>query len=400
MIPAPGTPGKLFIVDQAGQIRLIENGKLADTPVLDLSASLSEINRNYDERGLLGLAFDPGFADPRSPGFGRLFTYESEPAQGEATFRLPAGAKIDHHSVVAAWKMDSKNPGRVDPTSRIEVMRIEQPQLNHNAGMMAFGQDGFLYIAFGDGGGANDSDRNGHNPKTGNAQDMTLVLGKILRIDVNGTDSRNGRYGIPKDNPFLGGDGLAEIYALGLRNPWRFCIDGKDLIVADVGQNKVEEVDRVQKGGNYGWRLKEGTFRFNPKDGTISTDLDGLPTGLIDPVLQYDHDEGISITGGFVYRGKAIPELAGKYVFADYSKNFSLPQGRLFYGDLDTGEIREFILAPDDQPLGLFVKGFGQDADGELYVMASKSFGLNGTPGVALKITPAGTPPANAVSQP
>jgi glucose/arabinose dehydrogenase len=276
-------------------------------------------------------------------------------------------------------------------SSRVELMRIDQPQMNHNGGMMQFGPDGLLYIGLGDGGGANDNDKNGHNPELGNAQDMSLVLGKFLRIDVNGTNSKNGKYGIPSDNPFMTGDTPKEIYAVGFRNPWRFAFDGKDLVVADVGQRMLEEIDIVEKGKNYGWRIKEGTLAFNPADGNVTEykEHSGSSPKFADPVAQYDHDEGISITGGFVYRGKAIPELVGKYVFADYSTNFSMPKGRLFYADLASGEIREFILAPDDKPLGLFVKGFGYDADGELYVMASTSHGLGSPAGSVLKIAPA-----------
>ncbi|MHA3770560.1 PQQ-dependent sugar dehydrogenase [Verrucomicrobiota bacterium sgz303538] len=387
LVPAPGADGRLFIVDQIGQVRILQDGKLLPQPFLDVSKQLAKLNPTYDERGLLGFAIDPGFTNEKSPGFRRIFTYTSEPVNGKATFPLQFGKAVDHQSVLASWKVDASDPNRVDPSSRVELMRIDKPQMNHNAGMLAFGPEGYLYIALGDGGAANDT-AEGHNPKIGNAQDTNVILGKILRIDVNGTDSTNGRYGIPKDNPFVGGQGLKEIFAYGLRNPWRFSFDGKQLIAADVGQNKIEEVDLVEKGKNYGWRYKEGTFRFNPADGSISTDTSGLPADLVDPIAQYDHDEGISITGGFVYRGKAIPELAGKYVFGDYSKNFSQPAGRLFYADLGTGEIREFVLAPDDKPLGMFVKGFGVDRDGEVYVLASKSSGMIGTTGVALKLVP------------
>ncbi len=388
LIPAPGDDKRLFIVDQAGTISILQDGKLLEEPFLDVKRQMVKLNRNYDERGLLGLAFDPGFADPKSPGYRRIFTYTSEPVSGEGTFTVPFAQSLDHQSVVASWKVDENNPNKVDPNSRVELMRIDQPQMNHNGGMIQFGPDGYLYIGLGDGGGANDSNPNGHNPKIGNSQDMSLVLGKILRIDVNGKNAKNGRYGIPSDNPFVSGDGLDEIYATGFRNPWRFSFDDKQLIVADVGQNKVEEIDIVEKGKNYGWRYKEGTFNFNPADGSISTDMTGVPEGLVDPVAQYDHDEGISVTGGFVYRGKAIPELAGKYVFADYSKSFGQPQGRLFYTDLSKGEIKEFVLAPEDKPLGLFVKGFGVDKEGEIYALVSKSPGLIGTSGEALKLVP------------
>lgn len=389
LIPAPGDDNRLFIVDQSGQIWILQDGKLLEQPFLDVSEQMVKLNAAYDERGLLGLAFDPGFADPKSPGYRRLFTYTSEPVKGKATFPLPTAKTLDHHSVVASWKVDERDPNRVDPASRVELMRIDQPQMNHNGGMLLFGPDGYLYIGLGDGGGANDSNENGHSPKIGNSQDMSLVLGKILRIDVNGKDSANGQYGIPKDNPFMTGDTPKEIYAVGFRNPWRFCFDGNLFIVADVGQNKIEEVDIVEKGKNYGWRYKEGTFKFNPADGSISKDLSGLPGDLVDPVIEYDHDEGISVTGGFVYRGKAIPELVGKYVFADYSKSFSLPQGRLFYADLGKKEIREFVLGEKDEPLGLFVKGFGVDREGEIYALVSKSPGLMGKTGAALKIVPA-----------
>ncbi|RYD71520.1 MAG: CHRD domain-containing protein, partial [Verrucomicrobiaceae bacterium] len=237
LIPAPGTDGRLFIVDQAGSITILQEGKLLEKPFLDVSKQLAELNKNYDERGLLGLAFDPGFSDPKSPGFGRLFTYTSEPVKGQGAFTIPTAKTLDHQSVVASWKVDANNPDQVEPASRIELMRIDQPQMNHNGGMMQFGPDGYLYIGLGDGGGANDSNQNGHNPKIGNAQDMNVVHGKILRIDVNGKNAENGRYGIPSDNPFISGEGLKEIYAVGFRNPWRFSFDGNQLVVADVGQN-------------------------------------------------------------------------------------------------------------------------------------------------------------------
>ena len=148
----------------------------------------------------------------------------------------------------------------------------------------------------------------------------------------------------------------------------------------------------MTRGGNYGWRYKEGTFKFNPADGTVSTDLTGVPAGLTDPVFQYDHDEGITIIGGFVYRGQLLPDLAGKYVFGDFSKGFTTPSGRLFYADLGTGEIRELRIGADDRPLNLFVKGMGLDQDGEIYVMASTALGPAGTTGVALKLVPVPEP--------
>ena len=395
--------GRLFILDQAGQVRLLKNGTLRNDPFLDLSTQLVSLNAPYDERGLLGLAFDPDFADPTSPGYRRVFTYSSEPLAGPADYTVPlnAGKTMNHQSVIASWLVDPNNPDRVDPASRHPILRIDQPQSNHNGGMLAFGPDRYLYIALGDGGGANDdgsgNDHNGHNPLVGNAQDNTRVLGKILRIDVNGTDSANGKYGIPSDNPFAQGGQVPEIYATGFRNPFRFSFNGHELLVADVGQNRVEEVDRVEKGKNYGWRYKEGDFKFINSDGTISNDLSGLPSDLIDPILQYDHDEGIAILGGFVYRGPAIPQLQGKYVFGDFSKSFQNPAGRLFYADLAAGEIHELIIGLDDRKLNLFGKGLGQDEAGELYVLGSTTLGPVGNTGVAIRIVAIPEPAAIAL---
>ncbi len=390
-IAAPDGSDRLFVVDQAGQVRIVQGGKLLPEPFLNVADRMVELTKDFDERGLLGLAFDPGFADPQSPGHRRIFTFTSEPVAGRVDLPNPffEGAPPNCHSVLAAWKVNAAEPNQVDPASRSELLRIEKPQFNHNGGMLAFGPDGFLYIGLGDGGAGNDLGL-GHNPQTGNAQDPNMPLGKILRIDVNGKNAGNGKYGTPADNPFAGGGGLKEIYALGLRNPWRFCFDGDALIVADVGQNKVEMVHRVQRGGNYGWRHKEGAFKFNVT-GTIDSDLSGLPAGLIDPVLQYDHDEGISVTGGFVYHGKAVPPLAGKYVFGDWRNPRSMKSGRLFYADLGTREIREFRIGKDDREIGFMIKGFGQDAAGELYVLGSDA-GPSGTSGVVMKIVGAAAP--------
>jgi glucose/arabinose dehydrogenase len=387
LISAPDTSKRIFIVEQTGQVWIYQNGNRLETPFIDVASRLVTLTPNFDERGLLGLAFDPDFTNPESPGFRRIFTYSSEPVSGTADLVNQYATTLNHHGVVASWRVDPNNPNVIDPTTRVELFRVDEPQFNHNGGTVAFGPDKLLYLGLGDGGGANDNNPNGHNPTIGNGQDPTIALGKMLRVDVNGTNSANGKYGIPSTNPFAMGGGVAEIFALGLRNPYRFSFDGNDLLVADVGQNRVEELNRVELGKNYGWRYKEGTFKFNT-NGTISDDLTGIPDGLTDPILQYDHDEGISITGGYVYRGNAIPELRGKYVFGDFSKAFQTPTGRLFYADLTTGEIREFILGNNDAPLGLFVKGMGIDGDGEIYVLGSTIGGPQGTTGVALKLVP------------
>jgi glucose/arabinose dehydrogenase len=217
--------------------------------------------------------------------------------------------------------------------------------------------------------------------------------------------SANGEYRIPATNPFQTGDQVKEIYAYGLRNPYRFAFDTggtNDLILADVGQNNIEEINRITIGGNYGWAIKEGTFLFDRPTGTIGANTPGAPAGLIDPIagtmgtLQYDHGDGISITGGFVYRGSAIPELFGKYVFGDLAIRNAPPRvdGRLFYADLTTGEIKEFLMpqfANDQLPNGLTVHGFGQAGDGELYAMVTNT-PPNGTGGIVYKLVPVPEP--------
>jgi glucose/arabinose dehydrogenase len=401
--PADGT-GRLFIVDQPGKVWILQSGSVAAVPFLDVTARVhmpgvfgSRDTTDYDERGLLGFAVHPGFTNPRSPGYRKVYTYTSEQLAGPADFTtepLPVGVSYDHQSVIAEWTVDALNPDIIDTTTRRELIRIDQPQFNHNGGKLAFGPDGYLYISLGDGGGADDT-ADGHGP-TGNGQNINTVHGSILRIDpldpaaTVSADavSANGRYRVPADNPFVGAAGIDEIFAYGFRNPWRFGFDrltGR-LIVGDVGQNNVEEVNIVTKGGNYGWNRKEGTFRFDPAAGTVTDDLAGLPAGLIDPVAQYDHDEGISITGGFVYRGTEIPELLGRCVFGDFSRGFAPAAGRLFAADLDSGLIHELVIGADDRALGLYIKGFGEDMEGNLYVLAGPDFGPFGTGGVVLRI--------------
>jgi glucose/arabinose dehydrogenase len=332
---------------------------------------------------------------------------------GAADFStMPPLTVANHQSVVREWHVnDPTNPASVvDPLSARVVLRIDEPQFNHNGGGLNFGPDGMLYISIGDGGAADDQDGEatesgpavGHGPN-GNGQNLGSILGKILRIDVSGSNSANGKYGIPADNPFVGQVGaLGEIFAYGFRNPFRFSFDRTmgDLWVGDVGQNSIEEVDVVRGGGNYGWRIKEGSFFFDPNgtDPGFVTKMKpgGVPSDLIRPVSQYDHDEGIAIIGGFLYRGSAIPELQGRYVFGDLARHFA-SDGRLFFlkrknvvrnnGRVGRSVPAEFLL--DGQPaLGLFLLGFGEDASGELYVLANGTGTPGGTTGVILKIVP------------
>ena len=396
---APGDPTNLYVVDQAGKIDVMHNGVMGTTPFLDITSieNAVPLKPGYDERGLLSMAFSPGFSNPASSGFHTVYTYQSE-----ATGTAPADyapvpssltGSIDHQNVLVQWKVGGN--GLIDPSTRKDLLREDHPALNHNGGTIAFGPDGDLYLAIGDGGTANDAG-NGHIVSTGNAQALNVIMGKMLRIDPNGNNSANGKYGIPSDNPFVNTAGAAkEIYAFGLRNPYKFSFDpasGK-LIVADVGQNNVEEVDTVTKGGNYGWSIKEGTFLFNrtgSNAGTVNpTNSPGSPAGLIDPLLEYDHvTGGTAVVGGFIYHGSLIPQLDGKYVFGDFSKGpFNAPgQGRLFYADLTQGgQIHEFSMSA---PLGLWLKGFGEDASGELYALASTNLGPSGTSGVILELVP------------
>lgn len=429
-ISAPGS-NRLFVVEQAGTLRVIENGSLLPGAALDLSSriglgtangpnvSFIPTNAN-DERGFLGLAFHPGYADSTSAGYRTLYTYSSEAlsAGGPPTFAAPNNAVQNYRLVVNEWKMSAGNPTLVDPASRREIVSFGKNANNHNGGTITFGRDGYLYLGLGDGGNANDVGPS-HLEPGGNSQNLSTPLGKMLRIDplnpqltAGSADglSANGQYRIPTTNPFKAAGQLGEIYALGFRNPYRFSVDRGtgEIIVADVGQNTVEEINRLQAGGNYGWAIKEGTFTFYRSDpdgagpltaGMVGPDSPGTP-GLLDPILgtqgylQYDHGDGISITGGFVYRGDDIPQLYGKYVFGDLALTRGgngLPRadGRLFYADLVTGEIKELLLpqfANGRLPDGLTVHGFGEDATGELYALVTNTPAA-GTGGIVYMLT-------------
>jgi glucose/arabinose dehydrogenase len=415
-ISPPGDNERLFVIEQNGLLLVLENDSLLPTPALDMQSRVSppfNPGTANDERGFLGLAFHPGFGDSNSPGFRTLYTYSSEPL-GNPTYPAPAGAVQNYQNVITEWKMSASDPNVVDPVTRREIISFGKNAGNHNGGTVAFGPDGYLYFAAGDGGNANDVGPS-HIEPGGNAQNLSTPMGKMLRLDplsptltMGSSDaiSANGQYRIPATNPFQGPGEVPEIYALGLRNPYRFAFDRggtNDLILADVGQNNIEEINRIELGGNYGWPIKEGTFIFNRTNqgpgqgpGTIGANSPGLPAGLIDPIsgslgtLQYDHTDGISITGGFIYRGTGIPELVGKYVFGDLALRNNPPRvdGRLFYADLGTGEIKEFLMpqfTDNKLPNGLTVHGFGEAGDGELYAMVTNT-PANGTGGIVYKL--------------
>ncbi len=322
MATAPLGDKRLFIVEKGGRILIWQSGKLLDQPFLDISADIS----TQSERGLLGLAFHPDFAAN-----GRLFVYFNSP-QGDI--------EISEYRVV-------KDPNRANENSRRKILTVpHRENSNHNGGWLGFGPDGFLYIGTGDGGSGGDPPNN--------AQNTQVLLGKILRIDVN----KGSPYAIPPTNPFAKSGGAPEIFALGLRNPWRAAFDGNDLYIGDVGQDRWEEIDVItptNAGANLGWRVMEGKACYNAAACT--------KTGLALPVYVYNHDSGCSVTGGFVYRGKALPALAGRYFFSDFCS------GELMSFRLKAGAAKNFAnLSADLGSLGQ-VSSFGQDGKGELYVL-------------------------------
>jgi glucose/arabinose dehydrogenase len=347
---APGDPSRAFVVEQAGRIRILDLAvdppALRAAPFLDITARVDSVG---NEQGLLGLAFHPDFAT-------NGFFYVNY-------------TDLANDTVIARFEVPTATPDAADPASELVLLVIDQPQTNHNGGWMAFGpNDGLLYVATGDGGGGGD-EGGGHTPGIGNAQDTTdNLLGKILRIDVDGSNGSTGNFGIPPDNPFVGVAGDDEIWSFGLRNPWRNAFDAQtgDLYIADVGQGSWEEVDYqpgTSAGGeNWGWRCREGAHDFN------TTNCGGLT--LLDPVHEYSHllpSSPCAITGGEVYRGCAIPDLSGTYFFADFCSR-QIWSFRIVAGAVTELAERTAELAVAGQTIDL-VTSFGRDARGELYIV-------------------------------
>jgi len=315
LLPSGDGSARLFVVDQTGLIWILTEGQRLAQPFLDLRERVVDLNSFYDERGLLGLAFHPDFSAN-----GRFYVSYSSP--------LRAGVspeEWDHTTYISEFTVSREDPNQADPGSERVLLSIDKPGYNYEAGHIAFGPDGYLYIATGD------SVRDPAAEAGKYAQDISSLLGKILRIDVDGAADTGQNYLIPLDNPFVSGEGLPEIFAYGFRNPYRFSFDVSDtekprLFVSDVGQATMEEVSLVEPGGNYGWPVREGTTCFNPQDwsqplGTCSTN------GLSEPILAYAHEGDLSaIIGGMVYQGTALPELRGGYVFGDWGRG----NGHLF----------------------------------------------------------------------
>ena len=314
---------RLFITEQGGKIVIFQAGKVLEQPFLDISS----LTAAGGERGLLSVAFDPKFKSS-----GRLFINYTD---------------RDGNTTIARYTVSSANKNVVDPKSGVVLLKIEQPYANHNGGQLEFGPDGMLYVGMGDGGSGGDPQNRAQNTGT--------LLGKMLRLDVSGDGAV-----APKNNPLVGQNGAkSEIWAYGLRNPWRFSFDRKtgDLWIADVGQNKLEEIDfqaASSKGGeNYGWRLKEANSCFNPPNGCEKLKV-------VDPVYQYDHSKGVSVTGGYVYRGLSVPELEGKYVFGDFGSGVIWTTTKDSSGKFSTKELIDTDYA---------ISAFGEDEAGELYLV-------------------------------
>ncbi|KAA0993017.1 PQQ-dependent sugar dehydrogenase [Dyadobacter aurulentus] len=324
---------RLFVLEQEGRVRVFDNkSDAAGAQVfLDIRKKVSF----GGEAGLLGIAFHPDFKKN-----GYFFLNYTSKVSGKL------------ETIVSRFQVSQSNPDQANPNSEAVLFRFEQPWDNHNGGAVKFGKDGYLYVSTGDGGFWGDPNNNGQN--------KGAWLGKILRVDVNST--AKGHYGIPADNPFRGNKERfrEEIYAYGLRNPWRISFDDETntLWAGDVGQNKREEIDIITKGGNYGWRRKESIDCYKP-----GKDCD--EEGFIDPVLDLPQSNGEhSVTGGFVYRGKRLPELQGKYIFADYVS------GRVFALETQNGKlVRNAVLLEK-----VFqVSAFGEDAEKELYLCSHSS---------------------------
>lgn len=345
----PGN-GDVWITEQTGKIRVIKNGKMNDLPLMDLGGKLVKINEGYDERGLLGIALHPQFQSNK-----KFYVFYS----------TPSSQKSDHTGVVAEYKM-SPTSDEVDPAGGRVILTIEEPQSNHNGGCIQFGPDGYLYVSLGDGGGQHDK-----HGEFGNGQKMDTWLGKILRIDINS----NTGYSVPKDNPFVGKtDVKPEIWAYGFRNPYRFSFDkvSKQLFAGDVGQDTWEEVDIVEKGANYGWRVMEGTHCHNPATGC---DVKGITM----PIAEYNHKEGVSVAGGYVYNGKQVPVLKNKYLFGDWT-------GPVFYLQKAGAQWQRGKVTLVGFPQYSKITGFGEDPSGELYVLTNPDTGPGNTKGSVYKI--------------
>lgn len=334
--------GRLFVGEQSGLVRIIRDGQVLPEPFLDIRSQLVPMGKGLANVGLLGLAFHPDFRHN-----GRFFVHYTAPDTHEG---------FHNKSVLEEFHVSHSDADKADPHGRI-ILEVEQPAESRNGGNIVFGRDGYLYMGFGDGG----RDKKGQQ---GSGQDLSQLLGKIIRIDVD----HGHPYAIPPDNPFVGGQARPEIWAYGLRMPWRISFDPAtgNLFCGDVGQGVYEEVDIIKKGGNYGWKAKEGS---HPYDSALYAG----GRGFIDPVAEYVHPRGVCIIGGYVYRGKHHPMMRGKYFFADWAyKLFFLSPEHGTWAMHDC-QVRGVTTA--DGKLPFRVNSFGEDESGELYLVTQTEIG-------------------------
>ncbi len=383
IVTAPGNTDTQFITTRNGDILTLTNGTISTTPFLDMTVAGLTIYTG-GEGGLFGLAFSPTFNIPGTFGFEKFYTFQTEPFDNtspSADFSSPelfptTNIQPNNQITIREWTVPSLTSGTANTSSRV-LMRIDHPESNHQGGSLRFGPDGDLYIGLGDGGGGNDENgpandsTDGHTNATGNAQDPTVVFGKILRINPNPnagvgfTASANAQYSTPNSNPFASGGGLPEIYAMGMRNPFRMSFDPTtgNLYVGNVGQSNIESVDIVTNGGNSGWPYFEGTRNNQSDTGrTAPTDFTFTP-----PIAEYTHIDGIAIIGGIVDRNKTLPALNGQYIFGDLgspSSNGAI--GRLFYTPAAGGSVSAFNFDPASIVPSSNLFGFATDNNGNL----------------------------------
>ncbi len=391
MVQPPGD-SRMFIIEQYGRIRILENGQLKPTPFLDIRSKLKPQFHDFDERGLLGIAFHPKFKDN-----GKFYVAYS----AHLDFQGDLGQMLwyDHSNVVEEYTVSATDKNAADPSSARRIHSLAWPQFNHNGHWIGFGPDGMLYISTGDGGYANDWGI-GHNVVTGNGQDLTINLGKILRIDVDAR-SPGKPYGIPPDNPWAGKrEANPEIWAYGVRNPWRCSFDmgsnTGELYCGDVQQNSYETIKVIGKGQNMGWRRVEGMMRCfdyqKPDNHPATCDTAGITPAIIEYnncTAKPDGCKGISVTGGYVYRG-ANAAWKGKYIFGDWSKGFAEMDGQIFVGTkgADGKWSMEVVKVSNMSGKLPYVLAFAQDSAGEVYVLTSVTTGPNGSLDSIYKIVP------------
>lgn len=397
LVAPPDDTNRLFVIDQIGKIWIVDkDSNTLAAPFIDLTGKMVTLDPGFDERGLLGLAFHPDYASN-----GLFYVYYQLPPRAGGP---EPGEPWNNLSRISEFKV-SADMNIADVNSERVLLEWDDPQFNHNGGTLAFGPDNFLYISVGDGGEANDV-APGHVEDWyeanagGNAQNVdSNLLGKILRIDVNGSP-----YNIPPDNPFVGREGRDEIYAYGLRNPYRMSFDmgGSHMLIAgDAGQVLWEEVSVIRNGGNYGWNVKEGRHCFdaaNPDTVMASCpSVDNFGNPLIDPVIELNNSanpaggKATTVIGGHVYRGKEIRGWNGMYIFGTFSQTFTTTDGELFAARA-TGAASwsydEVSLKSRPNDIGYYLRGFGQDNDGEIYLTVSSMAGPSGNTGKVYKIVP------------